>query len=34
METVLASGESFDVIYSENDNMTYGAIKALKAAGL
>jgi len=34
VETVLASGLSFDVIYSENDNMAYGAINSLKAAGI
>ena len=30
IESVLAQGIEFDVIYSENDNMTYGAIEALK----
>ena len=34
VEMLLASGKEFDVIYSENDNMTYGAIEALKAAGI
>lgn len=34
MEELIASGESFDVVYSENDNMAYGAIDALKAAGI
>lgn len=33
VEAVLASGETFNVIFSENDNMAYGAIEALKAAG-
>lgn len=31
---LLAQGAEFDVIFSENDNMAYGAIDALKAAGL
>ncbi len=31
---LLAQGTEFDVIFSENDNMAYGAIDALKAAGL
>ncbi len=31
---LLAQGTRFDVIFSENDNMAYGAIDALKAAGL
>ncbi|MBO4298476.1 MAG: ABC transporter substrate-binding protein [Clostridia bacterium] len=30
----LSSGADFNVIYSENDNMAYGAIDALKGAGL
>ena len=30
----LKSGESFDVIYSENDNMTFGALRALDEAGI
>ena len=30
IESVLSQGIEFDVIYSENDNMTYGAIEALK----
>ncbi len=30
----LESGEKFDVIYSENDNMTFGAIRALNEAGI
>ncbi len=34
MEGVLADGTDFNVIYSENDNMAYGAIDALKKAGL
>lgn len=31
---LLAEGVAFDVIFAENDNMAYGAIDALKAAGL
>ena len=34
MESVLRDGAEFDVIYAENDNMAYGAIDALKKAGL
>ena len=34
LEALLADGTEFDLIYSENDNMAYGAIDALKAAGL
>ena len=34
IEALLRDGTGFDVIYSENDNMAYGAIDALKAAGL
>lgn len=34
VEALLAQGVQFDVIYSENDNMAYGAIDALKNAGL
>ncbi|MBQ9031467.1 MAG: ABC transporter substrate-binding protein [Parasporobacterium sp.] len=34
METVLEEGLEFNVIYSENDNMTYGAIEALQSAGI
>lgn len=34
VEELLASGVSFNVIYSENDNMAFGAIDALKAHGL
>ncbi len=34
VEAILAQGVTFDVIYSENDNMAYGAIDALKNAGL
>ena len=34
MEAYLAQGIRFDVIFAENDNMAYGAIDALKAAGL
>ena len=33
-EAVLADGAAFDVIFAENDNMAYGAIEALKAAGM
>lgn len=33
-ETLLAEGVQFDVIYSENDNMAYGAVDALKKAGI
>lgn len=33
MEALLKNGTDFNVIYSENDNMTYGAIQALKNAG-
>ena len=34
MEGLLARGTAFDLIYAENDNMAYGAIDALKKAGL
>ena len=34
VESVLAAKTDFNVIYSENDNMAYGAIDALKKAGL
>ena len=34
MESFLKRFGSFDVVYSENDNMAYGAIDALTAAGL
>lgn len=34
VEALLTQGIQFDVIYSENDNMAYGAIDALKNAGL
>lgn len=34
VETVLDAGTAFNVIYSENDNMAYGAVDALKKAGL
>ena len=34
IETLLAEGIDFNVIYSENDNMTYGAIEALKEHGM
>ena len=34
VESLLESGTAFNVIYSENDNMAYGAIDALKNAGL
>ena len=30
----LQSGQEFDVIYSENDNMTFGAIRALNEVGV
>ncbi len=33
-EAFLASGNTFDVLFSENDNMAYGAIDALKKYGL
>ena len=34
MESILEDGMDFNVIYSENDNMTYGAVNALKTAGI
>jgi simple sugar transport system substrate-binding protein len=34
VEALLADGIRFNVIFSENDNMAYGAIDALKNAGL
>lgn len=34
VETLLREGTAFDLIFSENDNMAYGAIDALKKAGL
>ncbi|MDR0488983.1 MAG: ABC transporter substrate-binding protein [Propionibacteriaceae bacterium] len=34
MESIIQQGLDFNVIYSENDDMTYGAIDALKAAGI
>ncbi|MBE5793483.1 MAG: ABC transporter substrate-binding protein [Clostridiales bacterium] len=34
VEALLADGMEFDLIFSENDNMAYGAIDALKNAGL
>ena len=34
VEQLIEQGVDFDVIYAENDNMAYGAIDALKAAGL
>jgi simple sugar transport system substrate-binding protein len=34
VEALLADGTQFNVIFSENDNMAYGAIDALKKAGL
>lgn len=33
MESILAEQLDFNVIFSENDNMTYGAVEALKSAG-
>jgi len=33
-EKLLSSDSGFDVLYSENDNMTYGAIEALESAGI
>ncbi len=30
----LAAGQTFDVLYSENDNMTFGAMRALDEAGI
>jgi len=33
MESFLQQGKDFNVIYAENDDMAYGAIDALKAAG-
>lgn len=33
MESFLAQHDNINVVYSENDNMTYGAIDAIKAAG-
>lgn len=34
LEDLLSRGVTFDVIYSENDNMAFGAIDALTGAGL
>jgi len=34
VEGVIASGESFNVIYAENDGMAEGAVEALDAAGI
>ena len=34
IRTLLAEGTEFNVIYSENDNMAYGAIEALKDKGI
>ena len=34
VEALLASGTEFNVVFSENDNMAYGAINALKGAGI
>ena len=34
MEALLARDTGFDLIYSENDNMAYGAIDALRTVGL
>ncbi|WP_407428280.1 ABC transporter substrate-binding protein [Treponema sp.] len=33
MESMLKQFDKIDVVYSENDNMTFGAIDAIKAAG-
>ena len=33
MEAIIKSVEDIDVVYAENDNMAWGAIDALKAAG-
>ena len=33
-EALLAQGIAFDVVFAENDNMAYGAIDALRNAGL
>ncbi len=33
-EKLLSSDTGFNVLYSENDNMTYGAIEALESAGI
>lgn len=33
MESIISSGEEFNVVYCENDNMAFGAIDALEAAG-
>lgn len=34
MESILKQNNDFDVLYCENDNMAFGAIDALEAAGL
>jgi simple sugar transport system substrate-binding protein len=34
VEDCIANGVEFDLVYAENDNMAYGAVDALKAAGL
>ncbi len=34
VEALIENGTEFDVIYSENDNMAFGAVDALKTAGL
>ncbi len=34
VQSVIDSGESFNVIYAENDNMAQGAVAALDAAGI
>jgi simple sugar transport system substrate-binding protein len=34
MRDFLQTGQEIDVIYSENDNMTFGAIRALEEAGI
>lgn len=34
IEAMLKNGTDFNVIFSENDNMTYGAIRALRNAGI
>ncbi len=34
VESVIASGDAFNVVYAENDNMALGAVAALDAAGI